>query len=303
MTSQNQNDFAPEVRNSAMWSGDARKIANGKVADVILEKQLKKPIPDLSDIEEVQMGKKMERIIAQLFTEKHKIQLDDADYVLSHPKENWMKSHFDYVFRKDGKPVLVEAKNYNMAVMNKFDEEYNVIPNSDMAQLIHEATVHQTDEIYLAVLFGGQKFRTFHFKITDEMKLDHIKALAEVWGHVKAGTLPEADTVENSKLIYPLSIDEAAMASQSVEKAVEALKNYKAKISALEAEMEQIEVAVRNYMGDKGSLMTVDGRTLVTWKNSKASMKFDTKLFQQSMPDLYEKYMVETMGSRRFLIK
>jgi predicted phage-related endonuclease len=169
--------------------------------------------------------------------------------------------------------------------------------------LIHEATVHQTDEIYLAVLFGGQKFRTFHFTITDEMKVDHIKALAEVWGHVQAGTLPEADTVENSKLIYPRSIDEAAMASQSVEKAVEALKNYKSKITALEAEMEQIEVAVRNYMADKGTLMTVDGRTLVTWKNTKPSMKFDAKLFQQSMPDLYEKYMVETMGSRRFLIK
>ena len=40
--SNNKQDFAPEVRNSAIWSGDSRKVANGKAVDVILEKQGKK---------------------------------------------------------------------------------------------------------------------------------------------------------------------------------------------------------------------------------------------------------------------
>ena len=40
-------DFTPETRNSAMWSGDARKIASGKANEVILTKLGKMPIPCL----------------------------------------------------------------------------------------------------------------------------------------------------------------------------------------------------------------------------------------------------------------
>ncbi len=61
MTSPNQDDFSPEIRRSAWWSGDSRKAANGRAADVILEKLGKKEAPDLSGIEAVQMGKVMER--------------------------------------------------------------------------------------------------------------------------------------------------------------------------------------------------------------------------------------------------
>ena len=34
-----QDDFAPEVRNSAWWSGDTRLAANGKAVEAILTKQ------------------------------------------------------------------------------------------------------------------------------------------------------------------------------------------------------------------------------------------------------------------------
>jgi len=56
-------------------------------------------------------------------------------------------------------------------------------------------------------------------------------------------------------------------------------------------------------MGAKGSLVSVDGKTLVTWRNSKASMKFSSELFKQAMPDVYQKFVVEVNGSRRFLLK
>ena len=52
----NQADFADEVRNSAWWSGDSRKAANGRAVDAILTKQGKMEIPDLSGVEVVQNG-------------------------------------------------------------------------------------------------------------------------------------------------------------------------------------------------------------------------------------------------------
>jgi predicted phage-related endonuclease len=301
MTSPNQEDFAPEVRAGAWWSGDSRKAANGRASDVILEKLGKKEIPDLSGIEAVQMGKVMEPTIARLFQEKHRIELKDADYAMSHKDEPWLRSHFDYI-SADGR-TLVECKNYNAGVMSKFDEDANLVPAADLAQLIHEAAVHNVESIYLAVLFGGQAFRTYHFTITEGMKEDLIKQMAKYWGYVATQTMPEPDSLESCKIIYPNDNAESITATQTVERAIAVLNEYKQKIKHLENESESIELAIRSFMGMNANLITLDGKTLATWKSAKSSMKFDAKLFQLAMPDVYNKFVVETPGSRRFLLK
>jgi hypothetical protein len=56
-------------------------------------------------------------------------------------------------------------------------------------------------------------------------------------------------------------------------------------------------------MGFCSELLTFDGKILATWKNSKASDRFDAKLFQSLMPETYEKFVTKTAGSRRFLLK
>ena len=62
-------DFSSQTRNSAWWSGDSRRAASGKANEVILTKQGKMEIPDLSGIEAVQMGHVMEPVIASLASE------------------------------------------------------------------------------------------------------------------------------------------------------------------------------------------------------------------------------------------
>ena len=49
--------------------------------------------------------------------------------------------------------------------------------------------------------------------------------------------------------------------------------------------------------------LTYQGKTLATWKKSKATTKFDAKTFQKDNPELAERYMITSEGSRRFLIK
>ena len=294
-------DFAPEVRNSAIWSGDSRKVANGRAMDVILEKQGKKEIPDLSGIEAVQMGKKIQGFVGRLAQEKLGIELKDADYSLSHPKESWFKSHFDFI-DTTGK-VLVEAKNYNAGVRAKFDPDENRIPAADYAQLVHEAACHGVEDIYLAVLFGGQEFHTFKFKITEQEKEDLILKMSKVWGYCKAGTLPEAETIEQTKIIYPADNAGVITATQQVEQVVAQLKQIKGQRKQLEELEETLEVSIRNAMAENSEIRAVDGTTLVTWKAAKASKRFSADLLKQGYPDIYEQFIVEQPGSRRFLVK
>lgn len=295
------NDFAPEVRNSAWWSGDSRKAANGRGNDAVLEKLGLKERPDLSNIEAVQMGHVMQPIIGRLAQDKLKIELKDADYALTHPKEQWLKSHFDFI-SADGK-TLVEAKNYNASVRNKFDAEAGIIPAADMAQLIHEAACHNVQEIVLAVLFGGQNFETFEFTIAEAQKEELIKDMARFWAAVQTKTPLPAETPEQAKLIYAQDSGTSIVAPQPIEKAAEALKYVKEQIKALEEKEEQLLTALQSHMQWCSELTSFDGRVLATWKNTKPSRKFDAKLLQANMPDLYEKFMVEAPGVRRFLLK
>ena len=296
-----QADFAPAVRNSAWWSGDSRKAANGRAVDAILEKQGKKEIPDLSDNEAVQMGHVMQPVIGRLFQDKHRIELKEADYALTHPKHDWFRSHFDFI-SADGR-TLVEAKNYNAMVRNKFDSDANVIPSADYAQLVHEASCHGVSDIYLAVLFGGQEFVTFHFDISEVEKDDLIKQMAEFWGFVKANTLPPAETIDQTKIMYPVGNAGTITATRDMESAITQLKYVKNQIKHLEEQEENLEVAVRNALGERDTIMSVDGSTLVTWRNSKPSKRFSSTLFQQAMPDIYDQFVIEQPGSRRFLVK
>jgi predicted phage-related endonuclease len=296
-----QSDFAPDVRNSAWWSGDSRMAANGRAVDAILTKQGKREAPDLSNVEAVQMGHVMQPVIGRLFQDKHKMELKEADYALTHPKHDWMRSHFDFI-SADGR-VLVEAKNYNAGVRNKFDADANRIPDADLAQLIHECACHSIDRIFLAVLFGGSEFVTIEFEITEGMKDDLVQRMAKLWAYCKTDSLPPAETIEQTKLIYPNSTEESIVATQNIEVAVAQLKQYKASIKALEDQSEALEVAIRNAMGDKSEIISISGDTLVTWRSAKTSKRFSSDLFKQAMPDIYEQFVIEQPGSRRFLVK
>lgn len=294
-------DFSPEVRNSAIWSGDSRKVANGKAAEVVLTKQGKMEIPDLSGIEAVRMGLVMQPLIGRLAQDKLQMELKDADYSLSHRNEPWMRSHFDFI-SADG-TTLVEAKNYAAGSRSKYDCDNNIIPGADYAQLVHECAVHGISRIVLAVLFGGQEFCTFDFQITDGEKEELIKKMAMVWGHVQAGTLPEPDSIEAAKLIYPHSNDNTVVANRSIEQICLLLKQLKEKAKVLDAHIDESELAIRNAMGEASVLSSMGGEILATWKTAKSSKRFNADMFRQAMPDIYDTFVMEAPGSRRFLIK
>ena len=296
-----RNDFAPEIRNTAWWASDTRQAINGKALEAVLIKQGKMPPPDLSQIEAVQMGHVMQPVIGRLAQDKLKLELKEADYALTHPRHDWFRSHFDFI-SADGK-TLVEAKNYNVGVRSKFDTDTNVIPPADLAQLIHEAAVHNVDRAVLAVLFGGQEFCTFEFVITPEQKEELIKSMAKYWGNVQAGTQPEATTVEQTKALFPTSIPQSIVATRNLEMAVTQLKDIKQQIKNLESGADALETMIRNTMGENDAIVGVDGSVLATWRSSKPTKRFSSTLFQQAMPDVYESFVVEQPGSRRFLIK
>jgi predicted phage-related endonuclease len=275
--------------------------ANGRGNEAILQKIGMMDRPDLSEIEAVQMGHIMQPVIGRLAENKLKMELKDADYSLAFSSEPWLKSHFDFI-SADGS-TLVEAKNYGMHKRNRFDADANIIPADDMAQLIHEAACHNVSRIVLAVLFGGQEFQTFDFTISDFQKEELVKDMAEFWGRVVTKNPLPPETSDQARFMYATDSGTSVMANPQIEKISSHLKALKNQIKELEAEEEKYQVAIHGYMGSNAELITPDGKIIATWKNAKASKRFDPKLFSAAMPDLYNQFIVEAPGSRRFLVK
>ena len=127
--------------------------------------------------------------------------------------------------------------------------------------------------------------------------------MARFWACVQTKQPLEPTSTFETKLLYRESAPTNIIAPASVEQAVSALKTVKDQIKALEEREEQLTAAVQGFMGVNSELVTFDNKVLATWKSSKSSKKFDAKLFQANQPSLYEQYVVEVPGSRRFLVK
>jgi len=295
-------DFSPEVRNNAWWSNDSRRLVEGRGGEVVAEKWGVKPLDDLSNVEAVQMGLVMQEPIMREFARRNQIAFKDADYALYHPKETWMASHFDYI-SEDGK-TLYEVKNLGAHQRKKYgDNGSSDVDLGYRVQCLHEATVHQIEAVVLVVCFGGQEIVGFPLQFSaDQMDL-HLREMAVVWGRIQARTFDPETMGDAARLVYKQDNGSNLIATQSLEKACEVLKIVKEQIKALENQEHDLMSQIQGYMMDSSQLVSVDGSVLATWKTAKPSKKFSTELFKTSMPQIYEQYVVETPGSRRFLIK
>jgi predicted phage-related endonuclease len=295
-------DFSPEVRNAALWSNDARRFVEGRGGEVYAEKIGAIPQPDLSQVEAVQMGLVMQEPIMKEYARRNQIEFKDADYALYHPKESWMASHFDYI-SADGR-TLYEVKNLGSHQRKKYgDNGSSDIDVGYRVQCLHEATVHQIESVVLVVCFGGQEIVGYPQTFSADLMDVHIREMAEFWGRIQARTFDPETMGDAAKLVYKQDNGSNLIATQSLEKGCEMLKIVKEQIKALENQEHDLMSQIQGYMMESSQLVSVDGSVLATWKTAKASKKFSTELFKTSMPDIYEKFVVETPGSRRFLIK
>lgn len=294
-------DFSIENRRSAIWATDARKMADGRSADVYLEKIGETEREDISHIEAVQWGLKLQEIIGREAGARLKMELKEADYELTHAKHQWMKSHFDFI-SADGK-TLVEVKNYNQSKRNQFEPETGLMPAADRAQIIHECAVHGLEHIVLAILFGGQELVLIVHQVTDSEKEELIKTEAQIWAAVQSKTPPECSSVEAARKLYAVSTDKGVIANAQLEQACQQLKAIKNQIKQFEEAEEKLQGLIQGQMKEAGSLITFDGKVLATWNSAKPSKRFDPKLLQAEMPEVYERYVIEQPGSRRFLVK
>lgn len=90
--------------------------------------------------------------------------------------------------------------------------------------------------------------------------------------------------------------------SDEVFEAYTKLKEVRKELDALDERKKELEDTIKFAFGDAEAL-TYGGSTIATWKASKPSMKLDEKGLKAKEPELYDSYLHEVPGTRRFILK
>ncbi|OFC30626.1 YqaJ viral recombinase family protein [Acidithiobacillus caldus] len=266
-----------------------------------LEKTGRKAAEDLSQKEAVRWGTLLEPLIAQAYAEQTGKKVRRVNAILQHPEHPYLLANLDRVVEGGG---ILEIKTAGLRSQGLWEEG---IPEHYRIQVLHQLLVTGKSWAEVAVLIGGQEFRTYRIEPEGGELSELLQAEQAFWQHVRDDTPPEADGSESSgkalQWLYPRSTatlvdytDHAAMNALFRE-----LLQARAKRKAAEVQEAILEQRMKESLGDAEGAVFELGKVL--WKSSKDSRTLDTQKLIQEHPEWAEPYRITKPGSRRFTVQ
>lgn len=162
---------------------------------------------------------------------------------------------------------------------------------------------HNVNEVSIAWLSGSLAFDFEMFQADRELG-EKLLTIAEDWvqKHLIQDIAPDPVNFNDIISLHPKSNGNAIEAEGELEIAVKNLTERHRQYKEAELLYQDAKQEVQAMMKD-AEKVTLEGRTVVTWKNNKDSVRFDEKTFRQLHEKMYQRYLIEKPGARVFLIK
>jgi len=238
------------------------------------------------DTPAMRAGRKLEKAIAEWFSEETGLAIEKAEDLIKHKKYPILLANPDYFYLDGDKKGVLEIKTASRRSFDNWDDE---IPVYYWTQIQHYMYVCDLKKGKFAVLVGGRDFRIIDVERDEEWLEIAVPKLLEWWDkHVNKKIPPDPTSDEDWNIIYPKSKPIEIEASEVVFKLVEEWKKIKAKISELKAHKEELEFQIKTVMKE-AEILKYKGLPIISWKTSERSY-FDTKQFKEDFPDLYKEY-------------
>jgi len=179
------------------------------------------------------------------------------------------------------------------------------IPDYYALQVQHYLIVTGYEFCDVPVSIAGSPPELYEVTADKDIQGMIIEAAAKFWEQVQKGIPPEPASYADVVQRYGRSRAEGVViADRETVAAIEKLRDVRAAQLDLKVQEEDLKGCIIKALSDLGDTLTDDGdNTLVTYKMAKGRKSFDAKAFQKDYPDMYEKYLTNGKGSRRFLLK
>lgn len=244
------------------------------------------------------LGREMEPIIKKLFMERTGLKVLNDNKIRIDQEYDFLTTNLDGMVVGEGVPV--EYKTSGMPWTGDIPEHYFV-------QIQHQMMVTESPSIYFVSLSMGLRKQLVVEKYdrNDEFISEMRSELVSFWhDHILTRTPPEPESLNDAKKRYteidPESVATATPDDQLIWATMNTLKEER---KVIDEQIKDHQLNLIKKIGERESLVSLSGNTLVTWKRTKDSVVFDTQRFAKEKPDLYNKYMRTRSGYRRFILK
>ncbi|MDQ6477835.1 lambda-exonuclease family protein [Dyadobacter sp. LHD-138] len=232
------------------------------------------------------------------------IKSSSAENIYVHPEKDFLRVSPDRTYwipgmtKNDDNKGILECKTTQMPV------DGDDLPMYWFAQVQYQMGVMQKEQGSIAWLQGGREFGYKDVALVPDFYEYLVEEAEKFWFvNVQGRVEPDMISSEDVLLKYAKHFDgKIVEAPESLVFELSRLKDVKEQIKELDAKKDEIEEYTKLFMMDAEALM-YSGQSLATWKAAKDSQKFDTKAFEKKHPELYSQFLVNTAGSRRFLLK
>jgi len=257
------------------------------------------PIDDSEQSEPMYWGTVLESIILDEYERRTGRELLRDCKMVRHEKHPFLVANVDAIttcFR------IVDAKNAR--TRDGWGEPGSAeVPDDYALQMQHYMLVTGAKVADLAPLFGGNDFDIYTLEADREIHEMITDAAADFWRLVESRTPPEPISYEDACKRFGRDVSGEVEADDKTYAAVEVLRSVREQMKLLEAQEDACKTEIARALGERGDVLTVAGRPVVTWKMAKGRRSFDRDAFEADHPDLAAKYMRDGKPSRRLLIK
>ena len=274
-------------------------------------------------------GHVLEPLLKMLFQANYGFKVIDSAQA-RHKQYEYIVGHVDGLVPED--KAIVEFKTNSSFSNNVWgDELTDNIPRHYLLQAHHYLLIHNTcEKVYVPVLSGTndmlklltslvKKFGADINLFSDvelSLKLyvvqkddlhDKVSKLmyqkySEFWNeHVVPRIPPKYNTCEDIKLIFPEACDKQVVADEETIKAIENIKQKKAAIEALEADIEKDKAVVCGRLKDGSKLVDAEGKSLVGWFNT-SRKSFDVEALKKEYGEAMVGQFYKTTNTRMFKV-
>lgn len=283
--------------------------------DVFLDKTAPELQPDIVG-EAAYWGTTLEDVVAKEYQRRTGRKVQRVNHLLRHPEHDFAIANIDRavivpeiagnVRWKNGKLTtdrILECKTANGFASSEWGEPgTDFVPDSYLCQCQWYLGVTDTKVADLAVLIGGNDYRTFTIERDPELFADMIEAAGTFWKNCRKGIAPDPATVQDAARKWPRHIaGKSVIVDVDIASACEQLEILNARIKSLNEEADDLKRQIMTAFGDAEEI-TCQGNRLATWK-TQTSHRLDSKRLKEDHPELVAEYTKTTESRVLRLIK
>lgn len=252
-----------------------------------LEKTGRAKPENIDGLLRVELGNKLEQVVAQMYAERTGSKLARHAPTLTSERWPYLVGHLDRRIVKARRGLEIKTHLTRFTSDEWGEEGTDKVPSEYLLQSMGYLMLSGWDSWDLAVLMAGPEFRIYTIQPDRDLIRWITMGLDRFWKHVETDAPPNPISFQDAALRWPTSINKPVHASAQAEALVAELRELKTGIAGLETREKSLELELKILMEDGDLLIDDNNRPLASWK-TQTSNRIDLKKLRADWPDIAE---------------